>query len=135
MGLIKAFAGAVGGTMADQWKEFFYCDALSENVLVAKGQKRTSRRSSNTKGEENIISNGSGIAVNEGQCMIIVSQGEVVEFCAEAGDNLVLRIECDNKAEEISEKIKSKFEKYNVTIQTDDEEVYYSLTLPEGGAV
>ena len=86
MGLIKAFAGAVGGTMADQWKEFFYCDALSENVLVAKGQKRTSRRSSNTKGEENIISNGSGIAVNEGQCMIIVSQGEVVEFCAEAGE-------------------------------------------------
>ena len=86
MGLIKAVAGAVGGTMADQWKEFFYCDALSENVLVAKGQKRTSRRSSNTKGEENIISNGSGIAVNEGQCMIIVSQGEVVEFCAEAGE-------------------------------------------------
>lgn len=86
MGLIKAFTGAVGGTLADQWKEFFYCDSLSENVLVAKGQKRTSRRSSNTKGNENIISNGSGIAVNEGQCMIIVSQGEIVEFCAEAGE-------------------------------------------------
>ncbi|MGM9664538.1 MAG: SPFH domain-containing protein [Eubacteriales bacterium] len=86
MGLIKAFAGALGGTLADQWKEFFYCDSLSEEVLVAKGQKRTSRRSSNTKGEENIISNGSGIAVNEGQCMIIVSQGEIVEFCAEAGE-------------------------------------------------
>lgn len=86
MGLIKAFAGALSGTLADQWKEFFYCDSLSEEVLVAKGQKRTSRRSSNTKGEENIISNGSGIAVNEGQCMIIVSQGEIVEFCAEAGE-------------------------------------------------
>ncbi|MDY3864322.1 MAG: SPFH domain-containing protein, partial [Eubacteriales bacterium] len=86
MGLIKAFTGALGGTLADQWKEFFYCDSLSENVLVAKGQKRTSRRSSNTKGEDNIISNGSGIAVNEGQCMIIVSQGEVVEFCAEPGE-------------------------------------------------
>lgn len=86
MGLIKAFAGALGGTMADQWKEFFYCDSLSENVLVAKGQKRTSRRSSNKRGEENIISNGSGIAVNDGQCMIIVSQGEIVEFCAEAGE-------------------------------------------------
>ena len=85
MGLIKAFSGAVGGTLADQWKEFFYCDSLAENVLVAKGQQRTSRRSSNTKGEDNIISNGSGIAVNEGQCMIIVSQGEVVEFCAEPG--------------------------------------------------
>ena len=86
MGLIKAFGGALGGTLADQWKEFFYCDSLADNVLVAKGQKRTSRRSSNTKGEDNIISAGSGIAVNEGQCMVIVCQGEVVEFCAEPGE-------------------------------------------------
>ncbi|MBO5870093.1 MAG: SPFH domain-containing protein, partial [Clostridia bacterium] len=63
MGLIKAGIGALGGTLADQWKEFFYCDALDNNVLVKKGQKRSSSRSSNTKGEDNIISNGSGIAV------------------------------------------------------------------------
>lgn len=86
MGLIKAIGGAIGGTLADQWKEFFYCDALSNEVLVKKGQKRTSGRSSNTKGEDNIISNGSVVAVNEGQCMIIVEQGKVVEFCAEAGE-------------------------------------------------
>lgn len=86
MGLIKAFGGALGGTLADQWKEYFYCDSLADNVLVAKGQKRTSRRSSNTKGEDNIISAGSGIAVNEGQCMVIVCQGEIVEFCAEPGE-------------------------------------------------
>ena len=86
MGLIKAFGGALGGTLADQWKEYFYCDSLADNILVAKGQKRTSRRSSNTKGEDNIISAGSGIAVNEGQCMVIVCQGEVVEFCAEPGE-------------------------------------------------
>ena len=59
----------------------------------------------------------------------------VIVRLSKRGDHLVLRIECDNKTEEISEKIKSKFEEYNVTIQTDDEEVYYSLTLPEGGAV
>ena len=59
----------------------------------------------------------------------------VIVRLSRRGDNLVLRIECDNKAEDISEKIKSKFEKYNVTIQTDDDEFYYSLTLPEGGAV
>ena len=59
----------------------------------------------------------------------------VIVRLSRRGDNLVFRIECDNKAEEILEKIKSKFGKYNVTIQTDDEEVYYSLTLPEGGAV
>ena len=86
MGLIKAGIGAFGGTMADQWKEFFYCDALDKNVLVTKGQKRTSSRSSNTKGNDNIISNGSGIAVADGQCMIIVEQGKIVEVCAEPGE-------------------------------------------------
>ena len=86
MGLIKAAVGAAGGVLADQWKEFFYCDALDVDILVAKGQKRTSGRSSNTSGEENIISNGSGIAVANGQCMIIVEQGKVVEVCAEPGE-------------------------------------------------
>ena len=85
MGLIKAAIGAAGGVMADQWKEFFYCDALDMNTLVVKGQKRVSGRSSNTKGSDNIISNGSGIAVADGQCMIIVEQGKVVEVCAEPG--------------------------------------------------
>lgn len=86
MGLIKSAIGAVGGTLADQWKEFFYCDALPADVLVRRGQKQTGKRSSNTKGNDNIISNGSGIAVADGQCMIIVEQGKVVEFCAEPGE-------------------------------------------------
>ncbi len=86
MGLIKAGIGALGGTLADQWKEFFYCDALDNDVLMKKGQKRTSSRSSNTKGEDNIISNGSVIAVADGQAMLIVEQGKVVEFCAEPGE-------------------------------------------------
>lgn len=85
MGLIKALSGAVGGTLADQWKEFFYCDALSSDTLMVKGEKRVSGRSSNTKGNDNIISNGSGIAVADGQCMMIVEQGKIVEVCAEPG--------------------------------------------------
>ncbi len=85
MGLIKAGIGALGGVLADQWKEFFYCDALDMDTLVVKGQKRISGRSSNTKGSDNIISNGSGIAVADGQCMIIVEQGKVVDVCAEPG--------------------------------------------------
>ena len=86
MGLIKAITGSVGGVLADQWKEFFYCDAMSADVLVRRGSKRVSGRSSNTKGHDNIISNGSGIAVADGQCMIIVDQGKVVEVCAEPGE-------------------------------------------------
>ena len=86
MGLIKAGTGAVGGTLADQWKEFFYCDALPNDVLMRKGEKRISGRSSNTKGNDNIITSGSGIAVADGQCMIIVEQGKIVEVCAEPGE-------------------------------------------------
>ena len=86
MGLIKAGAGALGGTLADQWKEFFYCDSLDNDILVTKGTKRVGSRSSNTKGSDNIITNGSGIAVADGQCMIIVEQGKVAEVCAEPGE-------------------------------------------------
>lgn len=87
MGLIQAAKDAVTGMLADQWREYFYCDSLSEDVLVVKGQKRvTEGRNSNTKGIDNIISNGSVVAVNEGQFMMIVDQGKVVEFCAEPGE-------------------------------------------------
>lgn len=86
MGLIKALTGAAGGILGEQWKEYFYCDALDEEVLVKKGQKKVSGRSSNTKGADNIITSGSVIAVNEGQCMLIVEQGKVVDICAEAGE-------------------------------------------------
>ena len=84
MGLIKAGLGALNSTLADQWKEFFYCDALDKDLLMVRGQKKVGAHSSN-KGNDNIISNGSGIAVADGQCMIIVEQGKVVDICAEPG--------------------------------------------------
>ena len=86
MGLIKAAFGAAGGVLADQWKEYFYCDSMDADTLVIKGSKRVSGRSSNTKGSDNVISSGSVIAVADGQCMLIVEQGKVVELCAEAGE-------------------------------------------------
>lgn len=86
MGLIQAGLGTLNGVLADQWKEFFTCDSLDKEVLIKKGQKVISGRSSNTKGNDNVISNGSGIAVADGQCMIIVEQGKVVEVCAEPGE-------------------------------------------------
>lgn len=86
MGLIKATLGAVGGTLADQWLEFFSCDALDGDTLVARGFCQSSKRSANKKGHENVISNGSGIVVADGQCMMIVEQGKVLEICAEPGE-------------------------------------------------
>ena len=85
MGLIKAAMAAAGSTLADQWKEFFYGDSLSSDVMVAKGQKRINGKAGN-KGSDNIISQGSGIAVADGQCMIIVEQGKIVEFASEPGE-------------------------------------------------
>ncbi len=86
MGLFKAGIGAFTGVLSDQWREYFYCEALPVEVLVTKGFKKKNGKSSNNKGQDNIISNGSIIAVNEGQCMIIVDQGKIVEVCAEPGE-------------------------------------------------
>ena len=86
MGLIRAAISAVGGTMADQWKEFFICESLDADVLAVKGQKRIGSRSANKKGSDNLITSGSGIAVADGQCALIVEQGKIVEVCAEPGE-------------------------------------------------
>ena len=86
MGLIKAGAGALGGVLADSWREYFYCEAIDKDILVKKGVKRTGGRSSNKRGSDNIISNGSIIAVADGQCMMIVEHGKVVELCNEPGE-------------------------------------------------
>ena len=86
MGLIKAALGSLSSTLGDQWREYFYCDSMTDDVLACKGSKRVSGKSSNTKGSDNVISNGAVIAVNEGQAMMIVEQGQIVEFAAEAGE-------------------------------------------------
>lgn len=86
MGLIRAAMGAAGGVMADQWKEYFYCEAMPADLLATRGWKRQSGRSANTKGSDNIITNGSIVAVADGQCAMIVEQGKVVDMCAEPGE-------------------------------------------------
>ena len=86
MGFVKAAVGAASGVMADQWKEFFSCNALPADVLAVKGEKKASGRSANRRGAENVISDGSLIAVAEGQCALIVEQGKVVDLCAEPGE-------------------------------------------------
>ena len=134
MGLIKAGIGALGGTLADQWKEFFYCDAMGADVLVIKGSKRTTSRSSNTKGNDNIISNGSGIAVADGQCMMIVEQGKVVEVCAEPGQYTYDKstepsIFAGNLGDSIAETFKTIGKRFTYGGDTGkDQRVYYVNT-------
>ena len=134
MGLIKAGIGALGSTLADQWKEFFYCDALDKDVLVVKGQKRVSGRSSNTKGSDNIITNGSGIAVADGQCMIIVEQGQIVEVCAEPGQftfdsSTEPSVFSGNLGESIKESFKTLGKRFTYGGDTGkDQRVYYFNT-------
>ena len=137
MGLIKAALGAANGTLGDQWKEYFYCDSLNDDTLVAKGQKKTSShfgRSSNSRGEDDVISNGSLIAVNEGQAMMIVEQGAIVEFSAEPGE-----FTYDSSSEpsiftgDLKEGVKAAFEtfKKRFTFGGDaakDQRVYYFNT-------
>ena len=85
MGLIKAAMASAGSVLADQWKEYFYCDELDSETLVRKGRKRTGRRSSNYSGSDNIITDGSALVVNEGQAMMVVEQGQILAFTAEPG--------------------------------------------------
>jgi len=85
MGLIKAIFGAAGGVLADQWVDFFSCDAMPPDVLMRPGTRPAQRRSANTKGSENVISNGSKINVADGQCMLIVENGRIADFCSEPG--------------------------------------------------
>ena len=83
MGLIKAAFQAVGGNLRDQYLEFFTCDSLGQEVLLRRGAKVM--RNGSNKGDAEIISNGSKIAVPEGTALILVDNGRVVDFTTEAG--------------------------------------------------
>ena len=86
MGLIRAALGSAVGTLSDQWKDYFYCDSIPADVLVIKGRNRNSGRSGNTGRTSNVISDGSVINVADGQCVMIVEAGKIVDLCSEPGD-------------------------------------------------
>lgn len=129
MGLLQAGIGALTGVLADQWREYFYCEGMSQDVLVKKGVRRNTN-----KGHDNIISNGAIIAVNEGQCMMIVEQGAIVEFSAQPGEFV-----WDSSSEpsifygNLSENLKATWEilKKRFTLGGDpgkDQRIYYFNT-------
>ena len=83
MGLLLAGIGAVTGALQETWRDYFYCESIPNDVLL---MRATRRRGGSNHGTDNIISNGSIIAVADGQCMIIVEQGKVIDICAQAGE-------------------------------------------------
>lgn len=134
MGLIKALKGSVGGVLADQWKEVFLCEAIPADVLVVKGKKKTSGRSANTKGVDNVITSGSVILVADGQCMMIVDQGEIVEFCSEPGEytydaSTEPTIFCDNLGESLKATFATMARRFTFGGETPkDQRIYYFNT-------
>lgn len=133
MGLIKNVVSSVTGVIGDQYKEYFYCESMAANVLVTKGQKKKTSRGSNN-GTENIISNGSVVAIADGQCMIIVEQGKIVDLCAEPGEYVYdtstePSIFCGDLATNIKELFKTMGKRFTFGGETaKDQRVYYFNT-------
>lgn len=134
MGLIKAASTSVRNVLADQWIDFIYCESIDESTLGVKGVKRASRGSSNTKGSDNYITSGSVVAVADGQCMMIVEQGKVIEVCDEPGEYIfdnertqgVFTNEPGVAVNLLLEKSKERFKRGGQT--TIDQRVYYFNT-------
>ena len=134
MGILQAGIGAASSVLADSWRDYFYCDAIPADTLAVKGVKRAGRGSSNTKGNDNIISNGSIIAVADGQCMILVDQGKVTEICAEPGEFVYdVSTEPSLFYGDLSDNIKETFKKIGKRIgfggdAGNDQRIYYINT-------
>ena len=136
MGLISAGLNAIGGTLASQWKEYFYCDALPDNVLATKAMKKTKGRFGGSRVEDdNVISQGSVVAVADGQCMMVVDQGKIVDFCAEPGEYIFdtnaqpTLLYGDFNTEKLKAVLKEAFDRFAFGGQLGrDQRVYYFNT-------
>ncbi len=88
MGIIRATLDAAHSVLQEQWKEAFFCDALDENVLMARGRKRISQSSANSRADDRVITNGSLLSVADGQAAVVVSMGKVIDVCTEPGPHI-----------------------------------------------
>ena len=135
MGLITAAINAVTGTLESQWKEYFYCDAMPESVLATKAMKRKKNAFGFKVEDENVISQGSVVAVADGQCMMIVDQGKIVDFCAEPGEYIFdtnaqpTLLYGDLNTEKLKAVLKEAFDRFSFGGQLGrDQRVYYFNT-------
>lgn len=134
MGLIKATTGAIGSVVSDQWKEFYTCDTISNDVILTQGYKKNTKN--NSRSGDNVISNGSVILVADGQCMLIVEQGKVVELCAEPGafvyDNTVApSVFTGPLLENVKNTFKLAWERFSMAGNTGSEQRVYYVNIKE----
>lgn len=134
MGLISTALEAARAALEDQYRDYFYCESLPPDVLITKGKKRQRKKLFGSKGSDNVISNGSIIAVNEGQAIIIVDQGKIVEFCAEPGEFLYdMSTEPSIFYGDLSESVQESFKELGKRIAfggvpPKDQRIYYFNT-------
>ena len=87
MGIVRAVLSSVDSVLHEQWLEYFTCDSLDSETLIRRGRKHTGARSANTRSGDNIITNGSILAIADGQCVIVTAQGKVIDVCSEPGEH------------------------------------------------
>lgn len=87
MGILRAFGSSLKGVAGEQWKEAFFCDSLDGETLLCRGRKRVGERSANTRADDGVITDGSILSVADGQCVLVVSQGKVIDCCQEPGEH------------------------------------------------
>lgn len=130
MGIIKAVAGAIGTSLADQWLEVFEAENMGDQTVFTKGVKI--RSGQNKKGLDDVVSNGSMIHVYPNQFMMLVDGGKVVDYTAEEGYYKV-----DNSAMpslfngEFGDALKETFNRIRFGGQTPQKQVVYFINLQE----
>ena len=139
MGFIKAFTGALGGTFADQWKDFYMPreDVPATAAIFQAVPKGTNNgRGSNTKGSENVITNGSKIVVPEGTALITIQDGAITGFISEPG-GFEFRSDDPNSKSFfagdgiIASTIKSSWDKFKFGGQATSQQLAFYVNLKE----
>jgi membrane protease subunit (stomatin/prohibitin family) len=139
MGLIRAITGAIGGTLADQWKDFYTIPAglpSTAAVFAAVPQGTNAGRGSNTKGSSNIISNGTKIVVPEGYGLLLFQDGKITGLAAEPGGYIWQSDDINSKSifagdDLVGSLVKQSWERFKFGGQPGSQQAAYFVSLKE----
>lgn len=133
MGIIRAFTSSIPNLFEEQWKEYFYCNSLGYDLLIQRGRKHVGERSTNTRMDDQVITNGSLIVVNAGQAVVVTSMGKVIDVCTEPGEHI---FQDPNRTSGVSQFFKDAAERFTYgggDIQPVVHRLYYVNMLESMG--